>query len=314
MKRRDFLKTGMGAAAAATIGRPILSGAQAAIPKRPYKDGVELSTVGFGGMVVVGMEQPQANRTVAESFERGINYFDVAPSYGDGEAEEKLGKAIQPYRDRIFLACKSLERDAAGAEQDLENSLERIGVDHFDLYQFHALSAPDDVKKIMGPSGAMEAFEKARRQGKFRYLGFSTHSVEAALAIMDAHDFDSVLFPFNFVCVGQGNFGPQVLEKAKQKGVARLALKSMAHTRIPEGEERKYPKCWYRPIEDDELSERALRFTLSHDITAAIPPGEETFFFKALDFAPRFKPLSAEEKQRLLAETAGKEPIFRYTA
>ena len=69
---------------------------------------------------------------------------------------------------------------------------------------------------------------------------------------MDAHDFDSVLFPFNFVCVGQGQFGPQVLEKAKQKGVARLALKSMAHTRIPEGEGRQYPKCWYRPIEDEE--------------------------------------------------------------
>jgi aryl-alcohol dehydrogenase-like predicted oxidoreductase len=316
MKRRDFLKTGMGAMVTATVGQPILSRAQqSTIPKRTYKDDVELSLIGFGGIVVVGMEQPQANRAVAESFERGVNYFDVAPSYGDGEAEEKLGKAIQPYRDRIFLACKTQGRDAKSAEQELEVSLNRIGVDHFDLYQFHAVTELDDVKTILGPSGAMETFHRARQAGKIRYIGFSAHSVEAALALLDGYDFDSVLFPLNFVCVGQGNFGPQIVEKAKEKGAARLALKAMAHTARPEGEERtKHPKCWYRPVEDDELAERALRFTLSHDITAAIPPGEETFFFKALDFAPRFKPLSEPERKKLLAETTGKEPIFRYSA
>jgi aryl-alcohol dehydrogenase-like predicted oxidoreductase len=313
MKRRDFLKTGVGAMVTATVGRPRIGGSQPMpLPKRPYKDDVELSLLGFGGMVVVGMEQAQADRAVAESFERGINYYDVAPSYGDGEAEEKLGRAIQPYRDRIFLACKTQARDARGAEKELEASLERIGVDDFDLYQFHAVTELDEVERILGPSGAMEAFQKARRQGKIRYIGFSAHSVEAALALLDGHDFDSVLFPLNFVCIGQGDFGLQIIEKAKEKGTARLALKAMAYTRRPVGEERKYPKCWYRPIENEELAERALRFTLSHDITAAIPPGEEKFFFKALEYAPRFTPLSDGERQNLLAKTEGKEPLFRF--
>ncbi len=130
------------------------------------------------------------------------------------------------------------------------------------------------------------------------------------MALLDAYRFDSVLFPLNFVCAGQGDFGPQIVEKAKERGAARLALKAMAHSPRQEGEERKYPKCWYWPIEDDDLAERALRFTLSQDITAAIPPGEETFFFRALEHASRFKPLSGQEQQKLLAEASGTEPLM----
>ena len=115
MKRRDFLKSGMGAVVGATAARSPLSETQPnTIPKRLYKDGVELSLVGLGGMVVVGMEQPEADRAVADSFERGVNYFDVAPTYGDGEAEEKLGKAIQPYRDRIRQTVQSPARRRFG--------------------------------------------------------------------------------------------------------------------------------------------------------------------------------------------------------
>jgi predicted aldo/keto reductase-like oxidoreductase len=309
MERRQFLASSILGVAAADSVR-----AAQPIPRRLYRDGVELSVIAFGGIVVNGMEQPAANKIVAEAYDRGVNYFDVAPSYGNGEAETKLGPALEPYRKNAFLSCKTQKRDAAGAREELERSLKRLRTDHFDLYQFHAVSSMKDVEQILGPGGAAETFEKARKEGKARFLGFSAHSAEAAMALMDRFKVDSVLFPVNFVLYGQGNFGPQILAKAKQKGIARLALKAMAYTKWPEDlarSSRPYPKCWYKPVDDPELARRALRFTLSQNITAAVPPGDERLWRLALDIASTFRPMSEAEQKQLLASTAGVEPIFR---
>jgi len=282
------------------------------LAKREYKDGVKLSVIGFGGIVIVGMEQKDADRSVAEAFDRGINYYDVAPSYYDGEAERKLGPALEPVRKRSFLACKTMARDAAGARKELEQSLGRLRTDHFDLYQFHAVSSLDDVDKIVAPGGAAEEFLKAREEGKVRFLGASAHSAEAAISLMDRFPLDSVMFPVNFVLFQEGNFGPQILEHAKKKGVARLALKAMAHTSWPEGADRSaWPKCWYKPTDDPELAEKAVRFALSEDVTAAIPPGNEKLFWMALDYAGRFRPLRPKERQDLLTSARGVSPLFR---
>lgn len=306
MNRRNFLK-------ASVLSSSALAGLRAGVPiaKRPYNHEVSLSVIGFGGIVVMGMEQPQADRTVAEVVESGINYFDVAPSYGNGEAEEKLGPALQPHRNQVFLACKCERRDAEGARQQLELSLKRLRTDHFDLYQFHAVAGMNDVDQILAPGGAGDLFLKARQEGKIRYLGFSAHHTEAALTLMDRFRFDSVLFPVNYVNYAQGNFGPQILAKAKEQGIARMALKAMAHSTWQTGETHTYPKCWYHPIEDPELAHKALRFTLSEDITAAIPPGDERLFRIALAAAPGIQPLTAEERRDLLASARGVTPIFR---
>lgn len=280
------------------------------LPKRPFGHGIELSILGFGGMVVVGMNQDDANAIVIESFERGINYFDVAPFYGDGEAEITLGMALEPYRDRVFLACKTLQRSAQGARSELERSLRRLRTDHFDLYQFHALLELEEVERIFSPGGAAEAFVEARREGKIRFMGFSAHSVKAALGMLDYFTFDSVLFPVNFICFAQGNFGPQVLKKAQAKGVARLALKSMAHGRWRKGEKRKYPKCWYRPIEDRAQAREALRFTLSEKVTATIPPGDERLFRMAVELAADLPPLTPGERRALLESAHGLKPLL----
>jgi len=280
------------------------------IPKRPYRDGVELSIIGFGGIVVVGMEQKEANRTVAEAIEKGVNYFDVAPTYGDGEAEEKLGPALEPFRAQVFLACKTNRRDREGAQQDLERSLRRLRTNHFDLYQFHGVREMDEVERIFAPGGAAEVVLNAQERGLARFIGFSAHSVQAALAMMDRFAFDSVLFPINLVCYAQGNFGPQVVKRAQEKGVARLALKALAYTTWPEGAVRKYRKCWYRPADDRELARQVLRFTLSEPITAAVSPGEEVLFRLALELASEFTPLTPAEREALLAGTKGLTPIF----
>jgi len=305
MERRNFLRSALGPA----VTR--LAQAAKPLPRRHYRDDVQLSIIGFGGMVMVGQGPKRAARMVAEAVARGVNYFDVAPTYGDGEAEIKLGDALAAYRQNVFLACKTTARDAAGAQKELDQSLQRLHTDRFDLYQFHAVSSLDDVEQILRPGGAAEVFFKAREQGKARYLGCSAHSAEAALALMDRFPLDSILFPVNFVLYEQGRFGPQILAHAKTKGVARLALKSLAYTKWPEGARKSYPKCWYQPIEDGELARQALRFTLSEDVTAAIPPGDERLFQTALELAADFKPLSASERQSLLASTAGITPIFQ---
>ncbi|HEU0138956.1 MAG TPA: aldo/keto reductase [Bryobacteraceae bacterium] len=305
MRRRNFLSSSLAG------GLMFNAAAATSIPKRAYRDGVNLSVIGFGGIVVVGHDQSDANRIVAESVDRGINYFDVAPTYGDGEAEQKLGPALEPFRKNAFLACKTTERTADGARRELEQSLKRLRTDHFDLYQFHAVTTQEDVDKILAPGGAAELFVKARKEGKVRYLGCSAHSASAAIALMDRFPLDSILFPVNYVLYSQGSFGPQILEHAKQKGVARLALKSLAKTRWAKGEKRDYPRCWYRPVSEPELAKQALRFTLSEDLTAAIPPGDVSLYRMALDLAAGFKPLSQAERDELLASAQGLDPLFR---
>jgi aryl-alcohol dehydrogenase-like predicted oxidoreductase len=320
MKRRSFLKAVSASTAGAMMGIDYWQTIQAAvaknvgkpIPRRHFKKDVQLSIVGFGGIVVVGQAQTEANHEVARSIDRGVNYFDVAPTYGRGEAEEKLGIALQPYRKKAFLACKTQKRDAGGARQELENSLKVLKTDHFDLYQLHAMSRMEDVDTVLGTGGALETFMKAREEGKVRFLGFSAHNEEVALQLLDKFPFDSVLFPINYVCMAQGNFGPRLLAKAKEKNVARLALKALAYTRWANREERaNNPKCWYQPINDLEQARKALHFTLSEDIIAAIPPGDEKIYRIAEILAAQFTPLSADEKKALLASSKDITPIFR---
>jgi predicted aldo/keto reductase-like oxidoreductase len=275
--------------------------------RRPYgRTGVELSILGLGGIVVASLPQEQANRIVAEAVARGVNYFDVAPTYAD--AEERLGPALEPFRKEVFLACKTAERDRESSARDLETSLQRLRTDHVDLYQLHGLSSMEDVETAFGPGGAMETFEAAKREGKARFLGFSAHSVDAALAALDRYPFDSVLFPFNFVC-WYGGFGAQVMEAARDSGAARLALKAVARTKWP-GEERKHPKCWYEPYDAPELAALAFRWTLSQEVTAAVSPGQHELFPMMMDIADSFIPIIEEEEQCLRELAAPLTPIF----
>jgi len=280
------------------------------IQRRHFREDVYLSAIGFGGMVLVGMEQSDADRIVADALGSGINYFDVAPFYGNGEAELKLGAALEPSVGSVFLACKTLQREACGAREELERSLQRLKTDHFDLYQFHSVGKLEEVETIFAPGGAAETLVQARREGKVRFIGFSSHSVTASLAMMDRFMFDSVLFPVNFVCYAQGRFGPQVMQKARKLGVARLGLKAMALGPWNKSELRAYPKCWYRPIDDRNLAREALRFALSEDVTSIIPPGDERLFRVAMELIPELTPLSPLQRQSLLAGTTGLKPLL----
>ena len=281
------------------------------LPKRVLgKTGEKLSIVGFGGIMLNENPQAFADELVAKAYELGVNYYDVAPKYGD--AEDKLGPALKPYRKNCFLACKTKERSAKGAKEDLENSLAKLQTDHFDLYQLHELSSVKEVEMAFGPGGAMETVVKAKQEGKIRFIGFSAHSVDAALMAMDYYNFDSILFPINFACWNAGNFGPQVFAAAEKRGMGILALKSMALKRMNEGEELLFKNVWYRPIVDEEIMELALKYTLSKNVTAAIPPGQYTLFLKALEFIGDFNPITQMETSQLLGLAKETRPVFMH--
>jgi predicted aldo/keto reductase-like oxidoreductase len=318
MKRRDFVRTASAIAPALAVFPPDLSG----IIREPVKEGIEkrslgrtgemLSMIGFGGIVVKDASPTEASSLVKFAIDAGINYFDVAPSYGD--AEVKLGPALEPYRKGVFLACKTTKRTKSEARTELENSLKNLRTDHFDLYQHHAVTTLEDVKKLLGAGGAMETFVEAKKEGKIRFIGFSAHSVEAAMALMDDFSFDTILFPVNFTTWHSGNFGPQVLARAYEKKMGILALKAMARGPWPQGADRsQYPKCWYEPLKTPEDILMGLRFTLSHPVTAALPPGDAGLFKIALSVSPKIKPLKKEEVQAIKEKGSAGIPLFRYT-
>ncbi len=319
MKRRDFIRTTAIAAPVMSLFPADLSSivrvsAPGKIEKRSLgRTGEMLSMIGFGGIVVKDASQDAASAVVKLAYESGINYFDVAPSYGD--AELKLGPALEPYRKNVFLACKTGERKKEGARAELEQSLQRLRTDHFDLYQLHAVTTMEDVDTILGPGGAIETFLEARKEGKVRFLGFSAHSVEAAMSLMNRFDFDTILFPVNFTTWHAGNFGPQVLARAMEKKMGILALKAMAKGPWPQGSDRsRYSKCWYEPLTSQEDIRTGLRFTLSHPVTAAVPPGEEALFRMALNVSDRITPLSEREVQSIKERGLKGNPLFTFPA
>ena len=317
MKRRDFIKTtaimapvaGLFPADLSFIKREAVMGK---VEKRSLgKTGEMLSEIGFGGILVMNVPPEEAASSVKMAIDAGVNYFDVAPTYGD--AEIKLGQTLEPYRKNVFLACKTDGRNRDNSRKELEQSLKNCRTDHFDLYQLHAVTKLDDVKTILGKGGAIETFQEARKEGKIRFIGFSAHSVEAATALINGFDFDTIMFPINMFTWYAGNFGPQLLALAQEKKMGIIALKSMAKGPWPRDvAHSKYQKCWYEPLTSEEDILTGLRFTLSHPIAAAIPPGEPELFKIALNLRDQIKPLKNEEINLIREKALKGNPIFKY--
>jgi predicted aldo/keto reductase-like oxidoreductase len=311
MDRRDFLEqvglAGLGAVAA-RHGLAAEGEALPKLPRRRYgKTDAELSIVGFGGIALMNGEQKVADEAVAWAIERGVTYFDVAPSYGN--AQDRLGPALAPYRDRCFLACKTGKRDAAGARAELENSLKVLQTDHVDLYQHHGFVKTDDVDAAFAAGGAMETFIKAKEEGKIRFLGFSAHDEKSALMALERYPFDSVLFPFNAVLLESG-YGDELLKAAQAKNVALLGIKAIAWTKVQKGQAKSYPNCWYQPQDKAELANLLLRYAMDLPLTAAVSPGDVRLMKLCVEMALRYKPLTEAERADLKQQVAGVEPIF----
>ena len=319
MKRRDFLKQSATAAAMlscfpATLSAIERESSSGQIERRALgKTGEKLSIVGFGGFMLNRATAEQASEWIRLAFDAGVNHFDIAPEYGT--SEELMGPALEPFRGKVFLSCKTAKRRQAEAAEELDRSLKRLRTDHFDLYQFHHVTRLEEVETIFGDDGAIKVFEQAKKDGKVRFLGFSAHSVEAALAMMDRFRFDSIMFPVNYATWHAGNFGPQVLAKAQEQKMGILALKAMAKQPWPKDADRlAHPICWYQPMTDPDEAMMGLRFTLSHPVTTALTPASSVCLRLALQLAPKFTPLKPEEVEAMKQKGLATSPLFRYQA
>lgn len=280
--------------------------------KRQYgSHDVELSVVGFGGILVTDESGDEAQRRVSRAIDRGVNYFDVAPSYGN--AQDMLGPALEPYRSDVFLACKTNVRDAEGAEKEFSESLQKLRTGHIDLYQLHGIQTEEEVDAILAPNGALSLFQRLRERGDISYIGFSAHNEDAALRLLEAYPFDSVLFPINWATWHAGGIGQRIVEAAGKQGTAVLALKALAKRRWQEDEDQVWNKAWYRPVDSYEEAERAFRFTLSRPVVAAVSPGHMEHFEWACDAADRFTPLTPEEEAEIEEAAKSADPIFSRT-
>ncbi|MHC4681247.1 MAG: aldo/keto reductase [Planctomycetota bacterium] len=307
MKRRSFLKIAGGVATGYAVGATGCAVAAredkvSGLPRRVLgRTGEKVSVVGFPGLCLRHYEQARCNEGIVQAFEKGINYYDVAPAYGrDGECEIKMGVGLQALdRSKIFLACKTKMRDKDGARMELERSLTRLKTDHFDLYQLHCLITPEEVKQALGPGGAMETVLKAKEQGKIRHIGFSAHTTKGALEAMKGFRFDTVMFPINFVEYYKIGFGKAVLDLANEQGAAVLAIKAMSKGPWPEGME-KTRQWWYRSTETQEETNAAMRFVLSHKCVAAgIPPSFLELLDKAVEGGRSYRPITEAETKKL---------------
>ncbi len=301
------------AAPALTLFPPDLSGMRTErqpgkLEKRALgKTGEMLSVIGFGGIVVMDATPAAAAADVERAINAGVNYFDVAPSYGN--AETMLGPALEPWRKNVFLACKTGKRTMNQARNELEQSLPSATEFRpvISIMRHHN----GDCGEEYLPREVPTSLYQSQGGGDGPFPRFSAHSAEAALAMMERYDFDTILFPFNWTAWYAGNFGPQVMALAQEKGMGILALKAMARGPWKQGADRSgHPKCWYEPLTDPEDIVMGLRFTLSHPVTAAVPPGDENLFRLALSLSDKIKPLSAGELEVIREKALKGTPLF----
>jgi aryl-alcohol dehydrogenase-like predicted oxidoreductase len=221
----------------------------------------------FGAAALGSMGQERTDRLLAEVLTAGVNHIDTAADYG--ASEDRLAPFLAEHRDEVFLATKTGERTAAGARAGIERSLERMGVEVIDLVQLHNLVEPDEWVTAHGPGGALEALVAARDEGLVRYLGVTGHGTRiprAHLRSLEAHPYDSVLFPFNPTMLADPTYRADVeslLEVCADRGVATQTIKSIARRRWPEDGGARY--SWYEPLTDPDAIGRAVRYVLSHD-------------------------------------------------
>lgn len=273
--------------------------------------GLRISRVAYGGIVSRNEDQKDSDRFVSYAVDQGVNYFDVAPSYGN--AEEKLGNSLRPYRKDVTLACKTDAKDAQGLRKDLEQSLQTLYTDYFDVYQFHSLSKMEDLDRIFARGGAIHALDKAKQEGLVRFTGFSAHNEDVALKALDLYDFDMVLFPVNWALGIGKHMGERLAEVCWERQKGFLGMKALAHRLWLPEEERVYPKSWCKTIfGNNRLALAAMKYALFLGVDAIIPPGNfEQFSFAVEHIGDCVRhPLVEEDLSYLRQETQAIEGRF----
>ncbi len=266
----------------------------------------------FGAAALAEVPQRVADETFDLLREYGVNHIDVAAGYG--EAEVRLKPLLARDRDDFFLATKTGERTAAGAREELHRSLERMGVDHVDLWQLHALADPIEWDIALSPGGAIEAAVQARDEGLVRWIGVTGHGTQIAAThrrSLERFDFDSVLLPYNYVTMRNPYYAEHfeaLYATCRERRVAMQTIKSIAlrpwmgrpHTR----------STWYEPLERQDDIDLAVWWVLSRPGIFLNSVGDVDLLPRVLDAAARYERAPDDAAMDALAERTEAIPLF----
>ena len=221
----------------------------------------------FGAAGIGWITQKEADPTLDLLLKYGVNHIDTAASYGD--AEDRLKPWLKKHRDKFFLATKTGERTKKAAWVELMKSLERMGVEHIDLLQFHCLIDQSEWDTVMGKGGALEAAIEARDKGIIDYIGVTGHDYivpSMHLRSLERFDFDSVLLPFNYYMMKDEKYKKdftELIELCKSRDIAVQTIKSIARSYWGENEEK--GSTWYKPITGRDDISKSVNWVLGHD-------------------------------------------------
>jgi len=266
----------------------------------------------FGAASLSRVSQEQADRTLEVLLEHGINHIDVAASYGD--AELRIAPWLKRYPDHFFLATKTGERRAAEAREELHRSLDRLGVDHVDLWQLHNLSDPIQWDRALSPGGAIEAAVEAREQGLVRAIGVTGHGTQVAAThrrSLQRFDFDSVLVPYNFLTIQNRYYAENfdgLLATCQERNIAVQTIKSIAY-RPWMGREHT-ASTWYQPLADLPDIALAVQWALGRPGIFVISAGDVQLLPHVLAAAERFGRPPTDEAMQTMVERLEMEPLF----
>ncbi len=272
-----------------------------------------MSTVAiFGAAAFYEISQEDADKVMEQVIEAGINHIDVAPSYG--QAELRIGPWMRRERGRFFLGCKTMERTKEGAWKEMQESLKRLHTETFDLYQCHAITTMEELDAITSKAGALEAFEQARREGLIKFIGITGHGVDAPQIYLEAlrrFDFDSVLFPLNFVQMAipeYRRYAEELIATCKAKDVGTMVIKTI--TKAPWGERKHTATTWYEPFDQMAEIQKGVNFALSYDVTGLCTVGDTRILPMVLRVCESFRRLSEDELEAMIESGKQYEPLF----
>ncbi len=284
------------------------------IPLQPFgRTGHQSTRIIFGAAALSRVGQDVADRTLDVLLEHHINHIDVAASYGD--AELRVAPWLKRYPETFFVATKTGKRRAEEAREDLHRSLDRLGVDHVDLWQLHNLSDPIEWDTALSPGGAIDAARDALEQGLVKFVGVTGHGAQIAAThrrSLQRFDFASVLLPYNFTTVQSSYYAENfdaLQATARERNTAVQTIKSLAY-RPWSGRERT-TSTWYQPLEEQADIDIAIHWALGRPGIFVISSGDVNLLPKILAAAERFsghRPSDADMNG--MVQRLQMEPLF----
>ena len=271
--------------------------------RRLGRTGHESTVVAFGTAGIGRVSQEVADRAVEQILEHGVNHIDIAPTYG--EAMERMAPWMPKLRDSMFLGAKTRERTRELAWANIESCMSRLGVESFDLFQLHSVGTMEDLDKVTGSGGALEALVKLRERGLTRWVGITGHGPDAPRVHMEAlrrFDFDTVMFPLNATLYRNAEYrehAEKLLSAANQRDVGVHTIKMLA--RGGWGDREREHTTWYDPHREQSEIDSALWWLLSQPMHTAPSVGDVELLPRALDAAQRFSPLSNDDQEAVVA-------------